>query len=663
MNRVCYRVLMSGVFFFIIIILNMCVLISLVIIRFPDHRAYRRTCAGRPGETGALSQFASATAPAAAAAAATATAAAFTCFGSVPVPAVDLVDDDYGPLVRLPSNASVSSPPAASPELLPDEVAASLHAALGGGAAPTLSQASVAQLTEQFAHEITGRFETSTPSITPVGLPVLRRRVYTGVFWDPFDRRYVRVAVCQLQVPQPLANSSAAFRRDATRYITTELEVVSRINHPNVARLLAVSHDWDGSQLQAYLVYEYQTDQSLAIYLTDNDKAARLTWTVSTISNSIWISVSSANSVAFSVLLLIYFLFYFQERLRVLRKIATALQHMHGQASPVYHRDVKASNVVLSLLLQPKLIGCGLAQVEAAEPGSAARGMAFSAHSHERTLEADVRAFGGLVADVLVGRTSSAPRTLDALMGEPVDRRAGSWPAVVVDELHSLVASCWSSAAGENKSTMAQILSTLNAIEARHCSPETSRSTTMRQYDRMVQYQLSLAAAARRVLPRSVSSRLAGPSFTCRSCFDENIVAGNGILCASQDGESHFYCNACFQICVLSQIDRSDPYSFRRFAERGAHIVCPSCLPTVTPYGDAAAVAKLDGPTQELFRHAVEQIPANASRPSSVKKPSPNQSSAVSQHRTHIADEILTNRCPKCKIAFFDWNKYACQFI
>jgi hypothetical protein len=177
-----------------------------------------------------------------------------------------------------------------------------------------------------------------------------------------------------------------------------------------------------------------------------------------------------------------------------------------------------------------------------------------------------------------------------------------------------------------------------------------------------VQYQLSLAAAARRVLPRSVSSRFAGPSFTCRSCFDENISAGDGILCALRGGESHFYCSACFQACVLSQIDRSDPYAFRRFAERGAHIVCPSCLPAVTPYDDAAAVAKLDGPTQDLFRHAVQQIPANLPRIPSITKPIPNQSSAVSQHRTYIAEEILTNRCPKCKIAFFDWNKYVCLF-
>jgi serine/threonine protein kinase len=82
---------------------------------------------------------------------------------------------------------------------------------------------------------------------------------------------------------------------------------------------------------QRVLVYEFLPGGSLADNLTDDQRAARLTW---------------------------------KARVRVLQQVATALNYMHkggGTGATCFHRDVKSANICLTASLSAKLIDCGLA--------------------------------------------------------------------------------------------------------------------------------------------------------------------------------------------------------------------------------------------------------------------------------------------------------------
>jgi serine/threonine protein kinase len=98
--------------------------------------------------------------------------------------------------------------------------------------------------------------------------------------------------------------------RDNTEIVNRfhqEARVMARFNHPNIVRVSDV--DKDGNT--PYFVMEYVEGQSLSEYLADCGS----------------LSVREALGIA--------------------RQVALALDHAHGHASPVIHRDIKPQNILL----------------------------------------------------------------------------------------------------------------------------------------------------------------------------------------------------------------------------------------------------------------------------------------------------------------------------
>ncbi|EKX45796.1 hypothetical protein GUITHDRAFT_40202, partial [Guillardia theta CCMP2712] len=120
------------------------------------------------------------------------------------------------------------------------------------------------------------------------------------------------------------------------KHMKKEISVLSRFRHPHIIRLIgySVDHAEDagerGRPAHVCLVYELGARGSLAQNLKDDNLSKELTWKL---------------------------------RIQISCGLAKAINYLHSHdAKPVFHRDVKSDNVVLTSSLSPKLIDCGLAK-------------------------------------------------------------------------------------------------------------------------------------------------------------------------------------------------------------------------------------------------------------------------------------------------------------
>ncbi|XP_021301874.1 wall-associated receptor kinase-like 14 isoform X2 [Sorghum bicolor] len=113
--------------------------------------------------------------------------------------------------------------------------------------------------------------------------------------------------------------------------LLNEIKLISAVSHPNLVRLLGCCLD-RGEQV---LVYEYVPNGTLSQHLVSSSSGggggvrSRLTW---------------------------------RARLGVAAETAAAIAYLHGMRPPIFHRDVKSSNILLDGALRPKLADFGLSR-------------------------------------------------------------------------------------------------------------------------------------------------------------------------------------------------------------------------------------------------------------------------------------------------------------
>jgi serine/threonine protein kinase len=111
--------------------------------------------------------------------------------------------------------------------------------------------------------------------------------------------------------------------------LLNEIKLISSVSHPNLVRLLGCCLD-GGEQV---LVYEYVPNGTLSQHLhsagASTGGRGALTW---------------------------------RARLGVAVETAGAIAHLHGMRPPIFHRDVKSSNILLDAALRPKLADFGLSR-------------------------------------------------------------------------------------------------------------------------------------------------------------------------------------------------------------------------------------------------------------------------------------------------------------
>ncbi|KAI3462805.1 hypothetical protein Pfo_019468 [Paulownia fortunei] len=144
-----------------------------------------------------------------------------------------------------------------------------------------------------------------------------------------------------------------------TRDATEELQILQRVNHANLVKLMGVSSDNDGN---FFIVYEYVENGSL-------DK-----WLFPKVSASLAITESLS----------------WNQRLVIALDVANGLQYMHEHTQPsVVHKDIRTSNILLDSNFKAKI-----ANFSVARPATCSI-----------MLNIDVFSFGVLILELLSGKT------------------------------------------------------------------------------------------------------------------------------------------------------------------------------------------------------------------------------------------------------------------
>jgi serine/threonine protein kinase len=212
------------------------------------------------------------------------------------------------------------------------------------------------------------------------------------------------------------------------RQFATELHALSRLSHPNTARLLAVCIDGP----QRCLVLEPYPGA------LDNRLACRPT---------------SAGQPPPAPLTC-------QQRVRIARQLASALEHLHALTPPMVHRDIKTPNVLLDELDDAKLCDFGTARdgpgpsegthlITALVVGT--NGYMPPEYTSQRHVSSktDIYAFAVVLLELITGKSGRESVALH--MEEPelfhemqahVDVQAGNWPAPTVQALATIVEQC-----------------------------------------------------------------------------------------------------------------------------------------------------------------------------------------------------------------------------
>jgi serine/threonine protein kinase len=118
----------------------------------------------------------------------------------------------------------------------------------------------------------------------------------------------------------------------AAALLLNEIKLIASVRHPNLVRLLGCCLD-RGEQI---LVYEYVPNGTLSQHLHGGG-ARRLPW---------------------------------RARLGVAAETVSAIAHLHATRPPIFHRDVKSSNILLDAELRPKLADFGLSRADDASSRS-----------------------------------------------------------------------------------------------------------------------------------------------------------------------------------------------------------------------------------------------------------------------------------------------------
>nr|ABW81057.1 putative protein-kinase [Arabidopsis lyrata subsp. lyrata] len=160
---------------------------------------------------------------------------------------------------------------------------------------------------------------------------------------------------------------TCATRQQKTTLIT-EIDAISKVKQRNLVDL----HGYCSKGNEIYLVYEYVPNGSLDRFLFSNDRPV-LTWS---------------------------------DRFCIIKGIASALQHLHGEGQkPLIHGNVKASNVLLDEELNARL-------------GDYGHGSRHSTTGHvapelvntgKATRDTDVFEFGVLMMEIVCGRKAIEP--------------------------------------------------------------------------------------------------------------------------------------------------------------------------------------------------------------------------------------------------------------
>mmetsp|Transcript_34574 Transcript_34574/g.76264 ORF Transcript_34574/g.76264 Transcript_34574/m.76264 type:complete len:678 (-) Transcript_34574:287-2320(-) len=469
-------------------------------------------------------------------------------------------------------------------------------------------------------------------------------RVGRGAFGDVFrgveprsgDFFAVKRISALLLSPAALPHAVAAAQRSYDREITA----LSRFSHPHIVRLIALSAPPTGERV---LVYEFLPRGSLADNLTDDALAAQLTW---------------------------------KARVRVLQQVATALNFMHrgGAGDRCFHRDVKSANICLTATLSAKLIDCGLAMFIAADDERAGRTRVtgtggtlgtpgYMSPEYGRTGQysekAEVFSFGVVLLEVLTGRLQMADGVdlydhylygQEELGPAVFDRRAGQAPQELSLSLCALARECLEDR-HQRRIGLAAVMRQLNDLVKLHCAPTVEEGLLGAAREEMERLRLAFRMHQLAVAPAVAAAE--EPGIDCVVCMDPFPLRG-GLRCGGGGGaESHFTCAGCIdgrvRVEAEGALESVRCCGFRCGALYEEQALARHCTPEVYVQYKQAREQYVQAAAE---REVVERLAAERLRLAAM----PEAEREALRVRTHIVDEILTLKCPRCGKAFVDFE-------
>lgn len=186
---------------------------------------------------------------------------------------------------------------------------------------------------------------------------------------------YGTVYAGKLKCDEWLAIKRIRYRdADSIEQVVNEIKLISTISHPNLVRLLGCSIDY-GEQI---LVYEFMPNGTLCQHL-QRERGDGLSWLI---------------------------------RLTIATETAQAIAYLHSAIKPpIYHRDIKSSNILLDQNFRSKVADFGLSRlgmVETSHISTAPQGTPgyLDPQYHQNfhlSDKSDVYSFGVVLVEIITG--------------------------------------------------------------------------------------------------------------------------------------------------------------------------------------------------------------------------------------------------------------------
>ncbi|KAL6967850.1 hypothetical protein U1Q18_033660 [Sarracenia purpurea var. burkii] len=280
----------------------------------------------------------------------------------------------------------------------------------------------------------------------------------------------------------------------------TEIELLSRLHHRNLVSLIGYC-DEEGEQM---LVYEFMSNGTLRDHLSGKSK----------------------DPPSFAM------------RLRIALGSAKGILYLHTEADPpIFHRDIKASNILLDSRFTAKVADFGLSRlapvpdIEGATPAHVSTVVKGTPGyldpeyflTHKLTDKSDVYSLGVVFLELLTGmhpishgknivrEVNIAYRS--GIIFSVVDERMGSYPSECVERFVNLALKC-SQEETEARPSMAEVVRELECIWL--MMPESDTKTPE-----------SLMSDPRKVVsPSSLSSEMRNPPYVSADVSGSDLVSG-----------------------------------------------------------------------------------------------------------------------------------------